>query len=83
LIATIFIWDTYGYMYRKLSGYIGEDMTWKQKLVSTLKYFVLIPAFMVVQTVPRIHALYNVIHSAKQTQWYKTERTREAVATEI
>ena len=77
-IMSIFIMDTYGFIYRRIANYIDPNMTLKQKVLQSLKLLSFFPALIIVQATPRIQALWNYVFR-KETGWYKTERTKEAV----
>jgi len=77
-IMSIFIMDTYGFIYRRLSNYIDPNMKFQQKVLQSLKLLSYFPILIFVQATPRIAALWNFI-SKRETGWYKTERTKEAV----
>lgn len=77
-IMSIFIMDTYGFIYRRISNYIDPNMKLKQKILQSLKLLSYFPALIFVQATPRIMALWNYA-VGKETGWYKTERTKEAI----
>ena len=75
---SLFIMDTYGFIYRKLSNFIDPDMKIKQKVLQSLKLFSFFPILIFVQAIPRMVALWNYLFG-RETGWYKTERTKEVV----
>ena len=75
---SLLIMDTYGFIYRKLASYIDPKMKFSQKFIQSLKLFAYFPLLIFVQATPRIMAIWNFVF-AKETGWYKTERTKEAV----
>ncbi len=77
-IMSIFIMDTYGFIYRRISNYIDPNMKLKQKVLQSLKLLSYFPVLIIVQATPRIIALWNYVFG-RETGWYKTERTKEAV----
>jgi cellulose synthase/poly-beta-1,6-N-acetylglucosamine synthase-like glycosyltransferase len=77
-IMSIFIMDTYGFIYRRLSKYINPDMKLKQKVLQSLKLLSYFPILIFVQATPRMVALWNYVFG-RETGWYKTERTKETV----
>lgn len=77
-IASIFVWDTYGFMFRKLAVYVNNDITLSEKMLNTVQLFLFLPVFIIVQSIPRIEAIYNSFFATKEVAWYKTERTSEA-----
>jgi cellulose synthase/poly-beta-1,6-N-acetylglucosamine synthase-like glycosyltransferase len=77
-IMSIFIMDTYGFIYRRISKYINPNMGLKQKVLQSLKLLSYFPVLIFVQATPRILALWNYLFG-RETGWYKTERTKEAV----
>ncbi|MDQ5930117.1 MAG: hypothetical protein QG594_1900 [Bacteroidota bacterium] len=77
-IASVFIFDLYGFVYRKLTYFMIDKPTKKQKFLLSFKLFVFMPFFMCIQTVPRIKALGNFVMS-RTVDWYKTERTKELI----
>ena len=80
-VMSIFIMDTYGFIYRRISKYINPNMGFKQKVLQSLKLLSYFPVLIFVQATPRILAIWNYLF-AKETGWYKTERTKEAVQEE-
>ncbi len=78
MLVSVFIWDSYGYIYRKLHPYIDKDMTLEHKIVQSIKLIFFIPVMIVAQSVPRIHAFFNYIFNIS-AGWYKTERTSESI----
>jgi cellulose synthase/poly-beta-1,6-N-acetylglucosamine synthase-like glycosyltransferase len=78
-LMSIFIMDIYGLMYRRLSQYINPQMTFWQKVLQSLKLFSYFPILIFVQAIPRAIALWNYLFK-RETSWYKTERTKEAIA---
>lgn len=77
-VMSIFIMDTYGFIYRRISKYIDPNMGFKHKILQSLKLLSYFPVLIVVQATPRILAIWNYLFG-KDTGWYKTERTKEAV----
>lgn len=77
-IMSIFIMDTYGFIYRRISNYIDPNMKFTQKVLQSLKLFSYFPILIFVQASPRIIALWNYLFG-RETGWYKTERTKEVV----
>ena len=78
LVASLFILDLYGHVYRRLVEFMPEKPSvWFQIKIS-LSLFFFMPFFMFIQAVPRLHALFNFF-SLNQSEWYKTERTRELI----
>ncbi len=76
-ILSIFIWDMYGFMYRKLSYYINPNMKQSNKILQSLKLILSVPRLMFIQAIPRVEALINCIFKFNRGIWYKTERTKE------
>jgi len=79
LIGSIFIWDTYGFVYRTIAVYIDSDMTLTRKVAQSVKMVLFLPVFIVVQAIPRVEALYNYTVHPEKSIWYKTERTAEKI----
>jgi len=79
LIGSIFIWDTYGFVYRTIAVYIDPNMSLSHKIIQSVKMVLFLPVFIVVQAIPRVEALYNYIVHPKKSIWYKTERTAEKI----
>jgi cellulose synthase/poly-beta-1,6-N-acetylglucosamine synthase-like glycosyltransferase len=77
-VMSIFIMDTYGFIYRSISKYIDPNMKFKQKILQSLKLLSYFPLLIFVQATPRMVALWNYVFG-RETGWYKTERTKEAV----
>lgn len=77
LVTSFFVWDTYGFVYRMLAQYIDQNMSLKHKTLTSIKLFIFLPVFIVVQSIPRIEALYNILFHPERNTWYKTERTVE------
>jgi cellulose synthase/poly-beta-1,6-N-acetylglucosamine synthase-like glycosyltransferase len=80
-IMSIFIMDTYGFIYRRISNYIDPNMKFKHKVLQSLKLLSYFPILIFVQATPRIIALWNYIFG-REIGWYKTERTKEVVQEE-
>ena len=76
-IVSIFIWDTYGFVFRTLKNYIDPSITAKSSLLVSLKHIVFLPVFIIVQAIPRVTALYKYWFDKNNNMWYKTERTAE------
>jgi hypothetical protein len=76
-VMSIFIMDTYGFIYRRISKYIDPHMSLKQKVLQSLKLLSFFPVLIFVQATPRMAALWNYLFG-KDNGWYKTERTKEA-----
>ena len=77
LIASVFIWDTYGFIYRTVADYINPNMTSHHKIWQSIKLFFFLPFFMIAQAIPRLQALFNKTFRPHRSSWYKTERTHE------
>jgi cellulose synthase/poly-beta-1,6-N-acetylglucosamine synthase-like glycosyltransferase len=77
-VMSLFIMDTYGFIYRKLSSFIDPNMKLKQKVLQSLKLLSYFPILIFVQATPRMIALWNYLFG-RETGWYKTERTKETV----
>ncbi len=75
LLISILIWEIYGHMYRRLIPYMVVK---KGRITRSIKLFMFLPIFMVIQAIPRIEALKNYFFN-KKLDWYKTERTKELV----
>ena len=78
-IASVGIWDTYGFMYRSLKQYIDPEMPAKQRLSKSVSHLLFMPVFIIIQAIPRFTALFSYLFNRNQNTWYKTERTVEAV----
>lgn len=78
-ICSIFIWDTYGFVYRTISDQIDPQMTFMNKVIQSIKMVLFLPVFVIAQAVPRVEALYNFTVHPKKSVWYKTERTAETI----
>jgi hypothetical protein len=65
-------------MFRKLAVYVNNDITLSEKMLNTVQLFLFLPVFIIVQSIPRIEAIYNSFFATKEVAWYKTERTSEA-----
>ena len=76
-IMSFLIWDTYGFIYRSLSNYIDPNLKLRDNLLQSIKLFLFIPIFIIVQAIPRIEAIFNSIFRSSNQMWYKTERTAE------
>jgi cellulose synthase/poly-beta-1,6-N-acetylglucosamine synthase-like glycosyltransferase len=78
-IASIGIWDTYGFMYRSLKQYIDPEMSVRQQASKSIAHLLFMPVFIIIQAIPRFTALFSYLFNKNQNTWYKTERTVEAV----
>ncbi len=76
-IASIFILDMYGFMFRKLAQYISPDIGLRVKITQSVGLLLFTPFFIFIQAIPRIQAVYNIIIHPNRNTWYKTERTEE------
>ncbi|MDA8597075.1 DUF2334 domain-containing protein [Candidatus Pacebacteria bacterium] len=84
LICSVFIWDTYGLVLRNIAPWIDTDATLlSEKIWYSLRLITLLPLLIVIQAIPRVEALFNYYVKGNQIGWYKTERTAEAVVTNI
>jgi cellulose synthase/poly-beta-1,6-N-acetylglucosamine synthase-like glycosyltransferase len=77
-VMSILIMDTYGFIYRRLAGYIDPNMKFTHKVLQSLKLFSFFPILIFVQATPRMAALWNFLFG-KEISWYKTQRTKEVV----
>ncbi len=78
LFVSLLMFDFYGHMYRRLSPYIKKDMSFLEKTRMSLVLFLFAPVFVVIQSIPRILAMFNYFVLGKiNGAWYKTERTKE------
>lgn len=78
LFVSLLMFDFYGYMYRRLSSYIKKDMSFLEKIRMSFVLFLFAPMFVVIQSIPRILAMFNYFVLRKTNgAWYKTERTKE------
>jgi cellulose synthase/poly-beta-1,6-N-acetylglucosamine synthase-like glycosyltransferase len=82
LLASITIFDFYGFTYRSLREYLephlGITMTPLHRLKMSLLLYVYTPIHFVVQAVPRLYAPFKYYRAPDKPQiWYKTERTEE------
>lgn len=77
LIISIFLmWDVYGQTYRRLLPYSDMRHGRLRQLFTSFKLFIFMPAFMIIQAIPRFDALYRYA-TGKNTEWAKTQRTAE------
>lgn len=79
LICLVFIWDAYGQTYWRMVAYADKPGHIFARLWMRCKLFVFMPAFIVIQAIPRIDALYKFL-TRKKIVWAKTERTAEEPA---
>lgn len=79
LIGSIFIWDTYGFVYRTIAVYIDPNMSLAHKIIQSVKMVLFLPVFIIAQAIPRVEALYNYVVHPQKSIWYKTERTAEEI----
>ena len=77
-IISMIIWDFYGFMYRRLACYIDPEMASYDKIVQSAKLFFFMPLFVLVQSIPKVSAVFKHIRGLNDS-WYKTERSKEAV----
>ena len=80
-ILSFFVWDAYGFVYRSISSYIDPNMRLNKKIFISIRLFLFLPIFMIVQAIPRVEAIYNSLFYPENISWYKTERTAEARTT--
>lgn len=84
-VASVFIWDYYGFTYRVLYklGYVGRtNRAWRDRLsvvIRSIQLVVFMPFFMFVQAAPRFSAAYKYLTGSYSGSWYKTKRTAEVV----
>ncbi|MFC1790103.1 DUF2334 domain-containing protein [Patescibacteria group bacterium] len=85
LTMSFFIWDFYGFMYRKLTkvGYLNQGLKdWKQRFfiyLQSIKLILWMPVFIVAQSIPRVTGAYKYLLNIDKGVWYKTERSKEKV----
>lgn len=78
LLFSFLIWSLYGYVFIKISKYIDSSLSFIKKIIIFVKLFLFTPIFTIIQSIPRIQAFFEYIFSI-QTNWYKTERTKEVL----
>ncbi len=77
LVGNFVIWDAYGYTFRKLVKHSDVQPRLHTKLIMSVRLLLFMPLLVIIQAIPRLKALSNVIFR-RQVAWYKTERTKEA-----
>ena len=78
IVMSVFIWDTYGFVYRSLRKYIEPEAPQWIVFGRTVALFCFLPPFIIIQAIPRVSALYKHFFARGQEGWYKTERTVES-----